>query len=136
MRRRSDRVSGPLRLTLYSTVFTQVYEREVRGLGERLQHDVRRTTDFREAELPEVSRFFGIIIAMYYNDHSPPHFHAKYGGDQASIRIDNGETLEGTLGTRAMRLVEEWRALHQTELLEDWKRAEARQPLNKIEPLE
>jgi hypothetical protein len=60
--------------------------------------------------LPEISRFFGIIIAMYYNDHSPPHFHAKYGGDQVSVRIDNGEVLEGKLGARALRLVEEWRA--------------------------
>ena len=51
--------------------------------------------------MPEVSRFFGIIIAMYYNDHSPPHFHAKYGDDQASLRIDNGAILEGNLGTRA-----------------------------------
>ena len=47
--------------------------------------------------MPEVSRFVGIIIAMYYDDHSPPHFHAKYGGDQASVRIDNGEVLEGRL---------------------------------------
>ena len=45
--------------------------------------------------MPEVSRFFGITIAMYYNDHSPPHFHAKYGDDQASLRIDNGAILEG-----------------------------------------
>jgi hypothetical protein len=86
--------------------------------------------------VPEVSRFFGIIIAMYYNEHSPPHFHAKYGGDQASLRIDNGEILEGTLGPRTRRLVEEWRSLHQTELLADWTCARARQPLNKIEPLE
>ena len=86
--------------------------------------------------MPELSRFFGIIIAMYYNDHSPPHFHANYGDDQASIRVDNGEVLEGTLGARTRRLVEEWRILHQSELLEDWARAQARQPLNKIEPLE
>jgi hypothetical protein len=45
--------------------------------------------------LPELSRFFGIIIAMYYNDHAPPHFHARYGDDEASIRIDNGEVMEG-----------------------------------------
>ena len=59
--------------------------------------------------MPELSRFFGIIIAMYYNDHAPPHFHAKYGGGQVSIRIDTGEVLEGDLGPRALRLVEEWR---------------------------
>lgn len=86
--------------------------------------------------MPELSRFFGILIAMYYNDHSPPHFHAKYGGHQASIRIDNGAIVEGKLGTRTMRLVEDWRVLHQVELLEDWNRARARQPLNPIEPLE
>ncbi len=73
---------------------------------------------------------------MYYRDHSPPHFHAKYGGDQASIRIDNGDVLEGKLGTRVMRLIDEWRVLHQAELLDDWSRAQDKQPLNKIEPLE
>jgi hypothetical protein len=73
---------------------------------------------------------------MYYNDHAPPHFHAKYGDDEASIRIDNGEILEGTLGTRAKRLIEEWRILHEDELHENWELARARQPLNRIEPLD
>lgn len=86
--------------------------------------------------MPELSRFFGIIIAMYYNDHAPPHFHAKYGGEQASIRIDTGQILDGALGTRALRLVDEWRLLHEAELLDDWNRAQARQPLCRIEPLE
>ena len=62
--------------------------------------------------MPELSRFFGIIIAMYYNDHAPPHFHAKYGDDEATIRIDNGDLLEGSLSSRAKRLIEEWRILH------------------------
>lgn len=86
--------------------------------------------------MPEVSRFFGIVVAMFYNEHAPPHFHAKYGDDQASIRIDNGAVLDGRLGPRALRLVEEWRVLHQAELFEDWNRAQVRQPLNKIAPLE
>ena len=86
--------------------------------------------------MPEISRFYGIIIAIYYNDHAPPHFHAKYGADQVSLRIDNGAILEGSLGARALRLVEEWRVLHHAELVEDWNRAQARQPLNRIEPLE
>ncbi len=73
---------------------------------------------------------------MYYNDHSPPHFHANYGGEQASLRIDNGTIVDGNLSARTLRLVEEWRALHQAELFDDWTRARARQPLNKIEPLE
>jgi hypothetical protein len=78
--------------------------------------------------MPELARFFGIIIAMYYNDHSPPHFHAKYEADQAVI--------EGFLSSRALRLVEEWRLLHQDELVNDWALAQDRLPLIKIEPLE
>lgn len=89
-----------------------------------------------EEHLPELSRFFGIIISMYYSDHAPPHFHAKYGGEQVTLRIADGEVLEGSLGTRALRLVEEWRVLHQSELHDDWHRAQARQPLNRIQPLE
>jgi len=86
--------------------------------------------------MPELTHFFGIIIAMYYNDHSPPHFHAKYGADQAVIRIDTGEVIEGNLSARALRLVEEWRLLHEDELVNDWVLAQDRQPLIKIEPLE
>ena len=86
--------------------------------------------------MPELTRFFGIIIAMYYNDHSPPHFHAKYGTDQAVIRIDTGEVIEGNLSARALRLVEEWRLLHEDELVNDWDLAQNRQPLIKIKPLE
>ena len=86
--------------------------------------------------MPELTRFFGIIIAMYYNDHAPPHFHAKYGAGQAVICIDTGEVIEGNLSSRALRLVEEWRLLHQQELLNDWALALNRQPLIKIEPLE
>jgi hypothetical protein len=86
--------------------------------------------------MPELARFYGIIIAMYYNDHAPPHFHAKYGQDQAVIRIDDGQLIEGFLSTRALRLVEEWRLLHVDELLSDWDHAQNREPLSKIEPLE
>lgn len=63
--------------------------------------------------MPELTRFFGIIIAMDDNDHAPPHFHAKYGDDQAVICMDSGEVIEGNLSARALRLVEEWRQLHQ-----------------------
>lgn len=86
--------------------------------------------------MPEISRFFGIIIALYYNDHAPPHFHAKYGSDEASVLIKTGEILDGSLSKRALRLVEEWRALHQSELENDWELARAKHPLIKIEPLE
>ena len=86
--------------------------------------------------MPEISRFLGIIIAMYYNDHGPPHFHAKYGAQEMKVNIATGEIIEGSLPTRARRLVLEWWQLHQVELSEDWALAEARKPLNKIEPLE
>ncbi len=86
--------------------------------------------------MPEVSRFFGIIIALYYNDHAPPHFHAKYGGDEATIIIETGEVLDGNLSKNALRLVEEWRTLHQVELVEDWELARSKHPLKKIQPLE
>ena len=79
--------------------------------------------------MPEISRFLGIIIAMYYNDHGPPHFHAK-------VNITTGEIIDGGLPHRARKLVLEWWSLHQVELSEDWALAEARKPLKKIEPLE
>lgn len=56
--------------------------------------------------MPEISRFFGIIIALYYNDHAPPHFHAKYGSDEATVLIENGDICDGSLNKRALRLVE------------------------------
>jgi hypothetical protein len=86
--------------------------------------------------MPELSRFYGIIIGMVYNDHAPPHFHDKYGQDQGLIRIDDGQMIEGFLSARALRLVEEWRLLHVKELLSDWDRAQNREPLTKINPLE
>lgn len=86
--------------------------------------------------MPEISRFLGIIIAMYYNDHAPPHFHAKYGEFEAVIAIDTGEVLEGRLPPRVSSLVEEWRGYHTAELDDDWKLARERRALKRIEPLE
>ncbi len=86
--------------------------------------------------MPEISRFLGIIVAMYYNDHSPPHFHARYGENEIRVNIETGEILSGTFPRRAQRLVLEWFELHRNELLEDWNLAQDRKPLNKIEPLE
>ncbi len=86
--------------------------------------------------MPEISRFLGIIVAMYYNDHSPPHFHACYGENEIRVNIETGEILSGTFPRRAQRLVLEWFELHRNELLEDWNLAQERKPLNKIEPLE
>jgi len=85
--------------------------------------------------LPEISRFLGIVIAIYYNDHLPPHFHAKYGEYEAVICIDDG-VVEGRFPRRALRLVLESYEMHADELMEDWLLAEQRRPLRTIRPLE
>lgn len=85
--------------------------------------------------MPQISRFFGIIIAMYFNDHNPPHFHAKYGDDEALISIKDFSILEGQIPSRALGMVIEWAALHKDELMANWKKAIENESLNKIEPL-
>jgi hypothetical protein len=85
--------------------------------------------------MPEISRFYGIVIAMFYNDHNPPHFHAYYGSHAAQMRIDPPGTISGSLPPRALALVIEWAVLRREELLADWNRARSRQPMEKIEPL-
>lgn len=86
--------------------------------------------------VPEISRFFGIIIAMYYDDHQPPHFHVRYGEDKAIVSIDTLSVLQGRLSPRTIGLVTEWAARHQAELKEDWSLARQQAPLKKIQPLE
>jgi hypothetical protein len=86
--------------------------------------------------MPELSRFFGIIIRMFYSDHEPAHFHAIYGEYEALIEIDTLAVFRGSLPRRALALVLEWAALHRDELREDWRRARAGETLNEIEPLE
>ena len=86
--------------------------------------------------MPEISRFLEIIIAMYYNDHAPAHFHAKYGDHEAVIAIDTGEVIAGHLPPRVMGLVQEWREHHGSELNEDWSLARERKALKRIDPLE
>jgi hypothetical protein len=91
--------------------------------------------NFRDVFMPEISRFFGIIIAMYYRDHSPPHFHAIYGDYEITVEIESG-IINGRFPKRALKLVFEWLEIHKDELLENWRLAEERRPLNKIQPLE
>ncbi len=86
--------------------------------------------------MPEISRFLGIIITMYYNDHPPPHFHVRYNQQKAIIDINNLTILRGQLSPRILGLVIEWAAIHQQELLEDWQLARLNQPLQPISPLE
>ena len=85
--------------------------------------------------MPELSRFLGIVIAMYYNDHGPAHFHAVYGNFDITVEVESG-TVRGTFPLRALSHVQEWRELHKAELLQNWELARQRKPLNKIPPLE
>jgi hypothetical protein len=86
--------------------------------------------------MPRISYFYGIAIAMYWRekDHPVPHFHAEYAGQKASIGID-GKVLGGSLPPRALRLVQDWAALHHDELLANWQRARGHESLEPIEPL-
>lgn len=86
--------------------------------------------------MPEISRFFGVVIAIYFNDHPPSHFHAKYGEHKAKIDVATGQVLEGRLRRRVLALVEEWRALRTTDLEGAWAKIRAREPFEKIAPLE
>jgi len=86
--------------------------------------------------VPEISRFLGIIITMYYIDHPPAHFHVRYNQQKALIDIENLSVLNGKLTPRVLGLVIEWAALHQEELLANWQKAKEQQPLEKIDPLE
>ena len=82
--------------------------------------------------MPRICEFYGIVIGMYFNEHGVPHFHADYAGAEASIAIETLEILGGRLPGRALRLVTEWATLHREELIEDWRRAQAREALLRI----
>ena len=86
--------------------------------------------------MPEISRFLGIVIKMFADDHNPPHFHAYYAEHEAVIEINGISIFAGRLPPRAVGLVLEWTTIHQQELLDDWDRAQNHQPLVKIEPLQ
>lgn len=86
--------------------------------------------------MPEISRFFGIVIRMYFADHQPPHFHALYGEDEVLISIDTLAVLRGSLPRRALAMVLEWATLHREELRSDWSLAAAGRAPASIEPLD
>ncbi len=85
--------------------------------------------------MPEISRFLGIIIFMYYKEHPPAHFHVKYGEYRAVFSIQDLQIIEGSLPNRIVSLVLEWAFLHRNELLNDWELARQNRPLYKIDPL-
>lgn len=86
--------------------------------------------------MPEISRFYGIIISLFYGDHNPPHFHVRYGSYKAAIRIRDFLLLDGSLPPRALGLVMEWAARHQNELLLAWEMVAKDLPPPSIEPLD
>jgi hypothetical protein len=86
--------------------------------------------------MPEISRFYGIIIRMYFADHNPPHFHAEYQGFKAEYDIQSLSIIAGELPKRAHALVLEWASLHRMELLNNWKLASKPDALKPIEPLD
>ena len=81
--------------------------------------------------MPEISRFLGIIITMYFDDHEPPHFHVRYNEYRAILAISSLNVIDGQLPARVRSLVTEWAELHQEELLDIWKTSRFR----KIAPL-
>ena len=85
--------------------------------------------------MSEVSRFFGIIIRMFANDHWPPHFHAVYGEFDASIEIETLNIYRGRLPHRALALVLEWASMHRIELRKNWEMSQQGQNPERIEPL-
>lgn len=85
--------------------------------------------------MPEICRFLGILISMMWNDHSPPHFHARYNEYEIVVEIETGVTT-GTFPKRALRLVLEWYEIHKDELLVDWELCRQAQKPKSIAPLE
>lgn len=84
--------------------------------------------------MPVLSRFYGIIIRMYFlqKEHNPPHIHAIYGDDVAAITISDGKVIEGALPNKALKMVKEWVSLNKDELLTMWETQEFKQ----LSPLE
>ena len=85
--------------------------------------------------MPEISRFLGIVIGMFYREHGPPHFHAAYGDFEITVEIETG-VVSGRFPRRALTHVVEWVQLHRDELMANWALAREGQPLRRIAPLE
>ena len=85
--------------------------------------------------MPEISRFLGIVITMYFNDHNPPHFHVRYENARGIVGIDPLELREGELPPRVLGLVMEWAEIHQAELRRNWTTLAEEGIFNKIDPL-
>lgn len=86
--------------------------------------------------MPTISRFYGIIIRMFFDEHAPPHFHAQYSEFKASINVKTLDVIEEKLPRRALELGLDWAELHRTELLEDWDLCQRHQHPKRIQPLQ
>ncbi len=82
--------------------------------------------------MPIISSFFGIYVRMYFDDHAPPHVHVEYQGQEALVAIEDGNIVKGALPRRAQALVRQWCIDHRDELMQNWDRAQALQPLSRI----
>jgi hypothetical protein len=82
--------------------------------------------------MPTIAYFYGIAIQMFYNDHSPPHLHARYGRAKAIVRLADGEIISGELPPTASRMVREWTLARRAELEENWRRARAHEELERV----
>ena len=84
--------------------------------------------------MPTISRFYGIVVYMNYNDHAPPHFHARYQDQEITVEIQTG-LVTGSMSRRALQMLFDWLDEHQTELMENWERARQHELLKNIAPL-
>jgi Domain of unknown function (DUF4160) len=82
--------------------------------------------------MPTIAMFYGIMIQMFYDDHQPPHFHAVYGGSKALVRLSDGQIIAGELPPTAARMVRQWALARNAELQDNWRRALAHLPLEKV----
>jgi hypothetical protein len=89
----------------------------------------------RVQRMPELSRFFGIKIRMFFKDHAPPHFHAIYGDEEAVIALDSLGVIKGELSPKALALVVEWALIHRSELQANWESLAVSPTYTKISPL-
>jgi len=85
--------------------------------------------------MPEISRFYGITLYVFYNEHNPPHFHAEYAGYRAIITIKD-RVVKGEMPNRALKLIFEWLDMYEKQLLENWELSSQGLPLKSIKPLE
>jgi Domain of unknown function (DUF4160) len=85
--------------------------------------------------MPEIARFSGLVVAMFYRDHEPPHAHVRLAEYEATVRIEDG-VVAGKLPSWARERVREWCASHRRELRDNWRRARMHSPLRRIGPVE